>query len=269
LIDFEGSVVSRDELHAAAAARARTGASIERLPRRLRPLWKPANKVAAQNVQRLLSLLPDSSPLILVIGGGTMGNGLERLYADHDSRLLAFDIYASPLTQFIADAHRIPLANASVDAVIVQAVLEHVLDPTQVVKEIHRVLRPNGLVYAETPFMQQVHAGPYDFVRFTSSGHRYLFRAFDEIAAGPVTGPGTQLLWSVDHLSRGLLRSKLAGRLVRAQFAWLRWLDRFVAPRFAVDSAGACYFLGSRAEHELTPSDIVRYYQGAQRTPGE
>ena len=29
------------------------------------------------------------------------------------------------------------------------------------------------------------------------SGHRYLFRAFERIAAGPVTGPGTQLVWSI------------------------------------------------------------------------
>jgi hypothetical protein len=57
-----------------------------------------------------------------------------------------------------------------------------------------------------------VHAGPYDFVRYTSSGHRYLFRAFEEIAAGPVAGPGTQLLWSIDHIVRGLLRSELAGK---------------------------------------------------------
>jgi SAM-dependent methyltransferase len=207
LIDFDRSIVTREQLDAASPGRGQTGPAIERLPRWLRPVWKPPNRTAAENVQRVLSLLPGRAPLILVIGGGTMGNGLEQLYADRRSRLLAFDIYPSRLTQFIADAHQIPLAPASVDGVIVQAVLEHVLDPQQVVREIHRVLRPNGLVYAETPFMQQVHAGPHDFIRFTSSGHRYLFRAFDEISAGPVTGPGTQLLWSLDHLARGLLRS--------------------------------------------------------------
>jgi len=267
LIDFDHSIVGREQLDAASRGCGPTDPAIERLPRWLRPVWKPPNRTAAENVRRVLSLLPGAAPLIVVIGGGTMGNGLERLYADSRSRLLAFDIYPSQLTQFIADAHHIPLAPASVDAVIIQAVLEHVLDPEQVVREIHRVLRPNGLVYAETPFMQQVHAGPYDFVRFTSSGHRYLFRAFDEISAGPVTGPGTQLLWSLDHLVRGLFRSKLAGRLVRALFAWLHWVDRFVSPPFAIDGAGACYFLGRRTEHELKPFDIVRYYRGAQVSP--
>jgi len=56
------------------------------------------------------------------------------------------------------------------DAVWIQAVLEHVLDPVRVVAEIHRVLRPGGLVYSEIPFMQEVHEGAYDFTRFRLSG---------------------------------------------------------------------------------------------------
>ena len=223
--------------------------------------------MAAKNVELLLSLLPGPSPLVLVVGGGTVGNGVEAIYSDRRIRVVAFDIYFSPLTQFVADAHRIPLATESVDAVVIQAVLEHVLHPDQVVSEIRRVLRPDGLVYAETPFLQQVHAGAYDFVRYTSSGHRFLFRAFEEIASGPVAGPGTQLLWSVDHVVRGLLRSELAGKLARALFFWLRYLDRLIPTAFALDNASAYYFLGRRADRELTSREIVTYYRGAQR-PG-
>jgi hypothetical protein len=101
-------------------------------------------------------------------------------------------------------------------------------------------------------------------VRYTSSGHRYLFRAFEEIAAGPVAGPGTQLLWSVDHIVRGLLRSELAGKLARVLFFWLRYLDRLTPTAFAMDNASAYYFLGRRADDELTPREIVNYYRGAQ-----
>ncbi len=266
IVDFARSIVRRRELEA--KARAAPAASPERLPRWLRSWWRPRNRVAARNVERLLSVVTEPSPLVLVVGGGTIGNGVEALYHDRRVRLLAFDIYPSPMIQLVADAHRIPLASESVDAVIVQAVLEHVLDPVQVVTEIERVLRPGGLVYAETPFLQQVHAGPYDFVRFTSSGHRYLFRAFEELAAGPVAGPGTELVWSVDHLTRGLLRSQLAGKLARGLFFWLRYLDRLVPDEFAMDDASAYYFLGRRSGHELAPHDIVRYYRGAQRPPG-
>ena len=265
LVDFERSILEPDDVLAprGGASLVARRWSIERLPRRLQPWWNPRNRVAARNVETLLGLL-GPAPLILVIGGGTIGNGVEAIYADRRTRVVAFDIYRTPLVQFIADAHQIPLADGSVDAVVVQAVLEHVLDPGQVVEEIHRVLRPDGLVYAETPFLQQVHAGPYDFTRYTSSGHRYLFRAFEEIAAGPVAGPGAQMLTSVDHLVRGLLRSELAGKLARVVFFWLRYLDRLVPTAFAMDNASAYYFLGRRSEGELSPSEIVGYYRGAQ-----
>jgi SAM-dependent methyltransferase len=268
LVDFEHSILLRDNLLSLVTSGPLTGNqrwTIERLPVRLRSWWKPVNRVAKQNVEQLRSLLTASSPLVLLVGGGTIGNGVEALYDDPRLRLIAFDVYGSPVTQFIADAHQIPLADASVDAVVVQAVLEHVLDPGSVVEEIHRVLRDDGIVYAETPFLQQVHSGPFDFNRYTSSGHRYLFRRFDEIAAGPVAGPGTQLLWSVDHLVRGLMRAQLAGKVARALFFWLRFLDRLVPTVFAFDDAGAYFFLGRRAAHELTPREIVDYYRGAQQ----
>jgi SAM-dependent methyltransferase len=271
LIDFGRSIVDAGEFRSAQSSGSVPSPgghrwSIDRLPAWLRSLWNPPNTAAARNVELLLSRLPGPAPLVLVVGGATLGNGVDAIYADRRTRVIAFDIYSSPLTQFIADAHHIPLADESVDAVLVQAVLEHVLEPSQVVGEIHRVLRGGGLVYAETPFMQQVHAGPYDFVRYTSSGHRYLFRAFEEIAAGPVAGPGTQLVWSVDHLVRGLLRSELAGKLARGLFFWLRYLDRLVPTAFAMDDASAYYFLGRRADREMTSREIVRYYRGAQRT---
>ncbi len=268
LVDFEGSILMREDLVSSSERGPLTGSrrwSLDRFPARLHSAWRPTNRVAVRNIDRLRSLLSGSSPLVLVIGGGTIGNGAEALYSDPRLRLIAFDVYGSPVTQFIADAHQIPLADASVDAVVVQAVLEHVLDPRRVVDEIHRVLRPEGIVYAETPFLQQVHAGPYDFNRYTCSGHRYLFRNFDEIDAGAVAGPGTQVLWSVDHLVRALTRSELAGKLARVPFFWLRHLDRLVPTTFAMDDASAYYFLGRRAASELTPREIVDYYRGAQR----
>jgi SAM-dependent methyltransferase len=83
--------------------------------------------------------------------------------------------------------------DASFDAVVAQAVLEHVADPARAVAEMHRVLVAGGLVYAEIPFMQQVHEGAYDFRRYTHVGLRRLFRDFDEVAAGPVCGPAMAL----------------------------------------------------------------------------
>ena len=77
---------------------------------------------------------------------------------------------------------------------------------------------------------------------------------------------GAQMLTSVDHLVRGLLRSELAGKLARLPFFWLRYLDRLVPTSFAMDNASAYYFLGRRSERELSPNEIVAYYRGAHRS---
>jgi SAM-dependent methyltransferase len=49
------------------------------------------------------------------------------------------------------------LSTSALTVCWIQAVLEHALDPPVVVAEIYRVLKPGGLVYADTPFMQRVH----------------------------------------------------------------------------------------------------------------
>jgi hypothetical protein len=62
------------------------------------------------------------------------------------------------------------------------------------------------------------------------------------------------------------LRSELAGKLARALFFWLRYLDPLIPTAFAMDNASAYYFLGRRTEREMTSHEIVSYYRGAQRT---
>jgi SAM-dependent methyltransferase len=261
VVDTARSVIDPAALSAERVAVAPKRSALDRLPASLRRLWKPPNRVAQGNVERLLDLLPPGRRRVLVVGGGSVGNGMDPLYAaGPDVEVIGFDLYGSAVTQLVSDAHAIPLATGSVDAVVVQAVLEHVLDPAAVVAEIHRVLTDDGLLYAETPFLQQVHAGPYDFTRFTASGHRYLLRAFDEIDAGVTAGPGTQLLWSLDHLVRGLTRSQTAGRVVRAALFWLRALDRVVDDAAARDGACALYFLGYRSAAEVSPREIIAYY---------
>ena len=265
LIDFDDSVLSpEDVLHNQATSPidrdARGGAA-----GLLKRIVSPEKRVTRDNVEALIEALPQTrDSLVLVVGGGTIGQGMSALYNHPDIRIIAFDIYKSPLTQFIADAHHIPLCDNCVDAVVVQAVLEHVLSPEQVVREIWRVLRPGGLVYAETPFLQQVHEGAYDFTRFTESGHRFLFRNFALLKSGSSSGPGTQLLWSIDYFARGLFRSWFMGKLAKLAFSWLRLFDRLIPPEHASDGASGVYFLGQKSNVTMRPRDIIAFYRGAQ-----
>jgi SAM-dependent methyltransferase len=263
LVDFDHSVLDAGRLRSVQGA---SEVERSRFAGPLRRLLHPANTTAPRNVARMVQLLRAESggrrPRVLVVGGGTVGDGLEELYADPTVDLIAFDVYASAVTQFVGDGHSIPLAAGSLDGVIVQAVLEHVLEPTVVANEIERVLRPGGIVYADTPFLQQVHEGAYDFTRFTDSGHRFLFRRFERIDSGTVAGAGTALRWSVDHFVRALTRSVPLGRIASLAFFWLSWTDRFLDQKHSVDAASSVFFLGRRTDAPITGTDIIDYYQG-------
>lgn len=265
LVDFEHSVLDADRLQASQAASLVRRSKLSRV---LNRLVHPANTTARAEVARMLELLRGDAaaggrrPRILVIGGGTQGDGLAELYADPKVDLIAFDIYVSPLVQFVGDGHAIPLADGSADGVIIQAVLQHMLEPTVAAKEIHRVLRSGGIVYADSPFLQQVCEGPYDFARFTDSGHRYVFRNFECIDSGCVAGAGTALRWSLDHFVRALTRSIRLGRITSLCFFWLSCADRILDPRHSLDAASSVFFLGRKSAVSITEAQIIDYYQG-------
>lgn len=270
LVDFDSSILSEEEVVSSGGRSVIERETSRPVARAVLKALMPSNRIAASNAMRLKQLARTDAkqPILLIVGGGSTGAGTECLYEDQQLGIISFDIYASPLTQFVGDAHRIPLRDESVDAVWIQAVLEHVLDPWSVVSEIHRVLKPQGVVYAETPFMQQVHEGAYDFTRFTASGHRWMFRKFDEIDSGAALGPATQFLWSVDHLVRSLFRSVKAGAIAKLLLFWVKYLDRLAEPSFSLDGASAVYFLGRKGDRELGPKDMVDYYKGAHRRTG-
>lgn len=265
LVDFDDSILSKDEVADRSGASVIDRTAEPGIRSRIYRVLLGTSRRTQANAQRFsqLALSLAERPTVLIVGGGSRGAGTEALYENAALHRIAFDIYASPLTDFIADAHRIPLKSQCIDAVWVQAVLEHVLDPWRVAAEIHRVLKPGGIVYAETPFLQHVHEGAYDFTRFTESGHRWLFRRFEAIDSGVVLGAGTTLLWSIEHAIRGLFRSVRAGVAVKVLLFWLRALDRLVPPAFSSDAASAVYFLGRKSGAEVSPRDMVGFYRGA------
>lgn len=233
-----------------------------------------ANRISAENLRRVSQLLRPSAEAsasprrrVLVVGGGILGFGVEQLLGHDWLELIETDVYFGPRTTIVCDAHDLPFVDGSFDAVVAQAVLEHVIDPARVVAEIHRVLAPGGLIYSEIPFMQQVHEGAYDFTRWTLGGHRRLLRDFDEIAAGAVGGPGEALAWSVRSFALAMAGDSAAIRTLVATLSLvatlpLRWADRLLGDRPAgVDGACGTYLLGRRREHPRSDQDIVAAYR--------
>ena len=111
--------------------------------------------------------------------------------------------------------------------------------------------------------------GEFDFTRFTRSGHRWLFRRFEELDSGVATGPASVLVWSVEYFllswsSRVWLRRYIKAA-TRITLGWLTLLDPMLSRRrAALDASGGFYFIGRRSETDtLTARDMIRYYAGA------
>lgn len=76
------------------------------------------------------------------------------------------------------DGKTIPLPDNSHDVLLCTEVLEHAVDPVTLIEEMHRVLRPGGLLLATVPFAARVHHAPYDFHRFTRFRLAAMFSSF-------------------------------------------------------------------------------------------
>lgn len=225
-----------------------------------------ANIKAKDNYGELSAMLPKSAK-ILVLGGSIEGQGMEAIYSNASYEVIGSDVTFGPCTKLISDAHDIPFEDETFDCVIVQAVLEHVLEPYRCVDEIHRVLKSSGIVYAETPFMQQVHMKQFDFTRFTHLGHRRLFRNFEEIKSGPCCGTGMALAWSYKYFLMSFTTSKQIRRLL-ALFAhltsfFLKYFDFYLIDKpGSYDAASGYFFWGKKSNYCQSDKELIKQFKG-------
>ena len=64
---------------------------------------------------------------------------------------------------------KIPFKNETFDNALCLEVLEHVYNFQNLIKEINRVLKKNGILILSVPFAAKYHYLPYDFFRYTPS----------------------------------------------------------------------------------------------------
>jgi len=110
-------------------------------------------------------------------------------------RRVRVDIEWQPNVDLFCNAMALPVANGSVDAVLMSEVLEHVRDPHGMVAEVHRVLRPGGTFAGSVPFLAQgIHGSPDDYFRYTGSGLESILAGFEDIEVVP-HGNGLGVAW--------------------------------------------------------------------------
>lgn len=109
-------------------------------------------------------------------------------------------------------AYKIPCDNESFDSTICTAVLEHLEEPEEALRECNRVLKPGGIAIYSVPFFWHLHEEPRDFYRYTKYGLKHLFEktGFELIEITPLSGFwvtfGQLFVYNIYRFHRGPLR---------------------------------------------------------------
>lgn len=144
---------------------------------------------------------------ILDVGGGErLQKGLQRyreLFSHTDYQTLDVDPRYHP--DIVASIYEIPLPSSSVGAILCMSVLEHLEDPARAIREMHRILEPDGVILVYTPFIYPYHARPgvyRDYFRFSEDALRYLFRDFRNVEIQKVGGYFRALMFFLPYQHR-------------------------------------------------------------------
>jgi SAM-dependent methyltransferase len=125
--------------------------------------------------------LPIAEPVVEV--GARAATGQEGI-ADlrslfHATDHIGCDIQPGPGVDRIEDVHHLSFDDQSVGTVLSFETLEHVADPIRAVQEMHRVLRPGGVLAISSLMFFPIHEHPWDYWRFTPEGFEKLLDPFE------------------------------------------------------------------------------------------
>jgi SAM-dependent methyltransferase len=141
------------------------------------------------------------------------------------------DVVETEAVDLVAGVELLPIEDGAFDLVLCIQVLEHVDDPAQAIRELHRVTRPGGRVLLSTHGVQVYHPAPTDYWRWTHTGLARLFetsaqwRSVSVVPAGGTCACLGMLLTTYLHLAgkrlHALWASHLASRAINRLAGWL------------------------------------------------
>lgn len=84
----------------------------------------------------------------------------------------------SEVVTYVGDIQNMNMIDScTYDSAICLEVLEHVPNPQQAIIEMHRILKPSGILIVSVPHLSRIHDIPHDYFRFTLYGLIHLLRS--------------------------------------------------------------------------------------------
>ena len=187
------------------------------------------------------------------------GAGKRKVYYDN---VVNYEIVDYDTTDIIGVGEALPFKDASFEAVISVAVLEHVRDPFACAAELVRVLKPGGKLLCCVPFLQPLHGYPNHYFNMTHQGLRALFERSLEIDDQLVIDsilPIWSLTWILQSWAQGLSGG------TKTKFMKLRISDLMGSP---LEYLNAAWVRGLSPEKnlELASATLLTAHKPRQET---
>ena len=116
--------------------------------------------------------------LVADFGGSKNKNSRTKLPSTTKiNQIISINIDPNSNADYIEDLEKLSFKNENFDSFLLLEVLEHVKNPTKVIKEIYRVTKKNAIGFISMPFLYQVHMAPDDYRRWTKEKLRDFFNS--------------------------------------------------------------------------------------------
>jgi SAM-dependent methyltransferase len=211
-----------------------------------------------------------TEPGMLVLDAGA-GRSPYKKYFAH-ARYEAADFAAlstdyAPL-DYVCELTDIPVEDARFDRVLLNQVLEHLPEPGRALAELHRVLKPGGLIFCSEPLFYAEHQIPHDYYRYTRFALRRLFdeAGFEVVRISWLEGYFGTVAYQFQMMQRSLPKGVDALRAIEPG-----WRIVYLAPLVTL-TRHLAGFLGSAftsadARWKYTKSGMPKNYVVIGRKP--
>jgi SAM-dependent methyltransferase len=177
-----------------------------------------------------LAQLPSNDLDVLDVGGRIQP--YRALIADRLRRYVAVDLRLTPVVDAVARAEQLPLGSTRFDLVICTQVLEYIAQPSLVLSEIHRVLRPGGALLLSVPGACPIDAEE-ECWRFLPAGLRHLLAGFSRVEVVPEGGSMAGFFRTVNTCLDIFVRYPVARSVYRRSLAPLLNLGGALAEKLS------------------------------------
>lgn len=96
-------------------------------------------------------------------------------------RFVGCDLSLGEGVDQIQDLHHLDIADGTIGTALLLDTIEHVREPFRAMSEVHRCLRPGGLMVMTSVMYFPIHLHPDDYWRFTASGFDSLSAPFAQV----------------------------------------------------------------------------------------